>query len=189
MNNSYITFYGGNLNDKILGQIKSVNIIYALDGDDEITTKGNYAQVFGGNGNDNIIIELSGAYGYYAGEAGNDKYSVTHNNSTFKNTTFYDIEGEDEYSLKDTGSYITVIDVDGAKSFTGVTDLSDYKIYGIDGFQNLDGYIEFTGNESKNITINDRDFQLQRRTSGQTHKVRRICYAYHCQETARNRRG
>ncbi|MBR2430747.1 DUF3060 domain-containing protein [bacterium] len=162
LNKGYITFYGGNLNDKILSQQGLENTIYSLDGDDEITTKTSMVIVFGGNGDDNIVIGSSGSYGYYNGEAGNDKYTISHGNA-FSHITFFDNEGEDEYNLKDIGSYITVIDTDGAKSFTGVTDLSDYKIYGIDGYQNMDGYIEITGNETKNITINDRNFKIEKR--------------------------
>ena len=163
LNNTKLTFYGGNQKDYIHVKYGSLAKVYGLDGDDEITSSFAYANIYGGKGNDIIKIDAMSSYSYFSGEEGDDVYHVTDANNSTYGTTFYDTEGEDEYYLQDSCEHITVIDTDGAKTFSGVTDLSDYKIYGIDGYQNMDGYIEITGDETKNITINDRNFQITSR--------------------------
>ena len=174
INGRNINVYGGNLADKIVGNnYENINI-YAEDGDDEIHFYGS-GNIHGGDGSDTITIHEEASTTTVYGDAGDDTINTYRDNITaYGNTgndTFnvykgkgftilYGNEDDDHFNIV-SGNRVMVDG--GAGNNTIVDNGTNTKKVNVPGANYYS--VEFSANETKNVTINGIDYEVTNEAS------------------------
>lgn len=146
-----ITFYGGNLVDKI--QLNNyTQTVYAYNGDDNIISKGYSAHyIYGGDGSDNI--SLTGSRHYVDGGSGNDIINTTASYSYIDGGV-----GDDNIITNSSARYSTFYDDDGVNTINNSGSVN--YIYGFGASDNSQAILVDSG-QTKTITINNIDYDIK----------------------------
>ena len=172
-----ITFYGGNLNDKIQMNVSS-SYIYAGGGDDEIILNTRYATgVYGEDGNDHIVLKDGVAYGTQVisggngddvfdiygstysvrGDAGNDTFNIYNANNSIISCG----DGDDTVNINKAGlTNLNLLGGDGKNVINGT--LTDSCISNFEGYD-VFTEVKFAKDEEKTIVIGGKTYVVRNR--------------------------
>ena len=179
---SSLTFYGGNLDDKITVNANN-SAVYAGDGNDEIILNSYGRNVFGEGGDDHIIInavQTSGA-AVISGGDGNDIFDI--------NAAVYNLhgdEGNDVFNLSAKIVSGSVIDCGSGDNTVNVLNdnISNVNLIGSGGVNTLNGTlvsslvsgfgdyesnaqdVQLEKGETKEITINGKKYKITNNYNG-----------------------
>ena len=164
-----ISFYGGNLVDNVIINNAHINI-NTYGGNDHIYCNSGYSNIFSGEGDD--ILEGSMTYSYVKTGTGNDNISVTHLSGSY-----FDLgEGDDFFNSTMDTLNVAINGGNGNNTYAGI---SQGQLYGFNNeTSEIKGEIKITAGETKNIVINNKNYQIKTDSNSNITEGTSLFYTY-----------
>lgn len=148
---TYVTFYGGNLNDCIISKAQYATI-YGLEGDDQIFSQGVDGRVYGGDGNDRIFMDRRGWCD--TGEG---------NNTIYINGSAVHVETSGTNTIINNAGYSASISGDGVNTIQNNKPSIQLSIQGENDWE---GFTLGAG-ETKTLNINGKSYTITNKLDSQ----------------------